>query len=241
MQAFYNNPEFSDITVILRDPAGHEESILAHRVILAAKSEFFKTMLTSNFREGHQSQIMVEVPTLEMGTQLLTWMYSGDTKVPLELVKLADMWLVVGKRPLRFLFYPGESASFNQNGGSIGLNGKVQTMNYYTFNLKSPIQSFSIWTQPTLELTVYLVGCDQQLHSTHEDMTKFITELRHDFLDYLEMHDITVPAEALTTGHFKLTSPAQVYELLQSIAANNKFSPDDTKFITDIIESITHH
>jgi hypothetical protein len=242
MEAFYNHPEFSDLTLILRDLAGQTQSIQVHRVILAAKSEFFKTMLTSNFREGHQLQVTVEVPTLETATNLLTWMYSSETTIPLELTELADMWLVTGRRMHRPMEYPGVKSNFFQNGVIYGLNGTLQSINYYTFNLKSPIQSFSLWVEPKprVQLTVYLVGCGQILHSSQDDITNQVMQLRRDFLEYLKSNDIEIIPEslALTNGQFQVTAPDQVYHLLELIILNNGFNEEANRNLTKFLHSI---
>lgn len=71
MPTHFNNPEFSDIDLVLRDPTGRTRTRPAHQVILADNSQFFRGLLSGSFREARQRQVMVEVPNIDEALTLI--------------------------------------------------------------------------------------------------------------------------------------------------------------------------
>ena len=49
IQNYFDDPTFSDLTIRLSD-----RTVNAHRIVLCRKSEYFKTLLTGNFKVGLQ-------------------------------------------------------------------------------------------------------------------------------------------------------------------------------------------
>lgn len=71
----YNDPLLSDITLLLGS-----ERIPAHRMVLCAWSETFKSMLSQEWRESHLRElpIQVEEEDHEHFKNMLKYMYTGD-------------------------------------------------------------------------------------------------------------------------------------------------------------------
>lgn len=66
------NNDYSDVTFIVE-----EQKLPAHRVILAARSEYFRAMLYGGLAESTQSEINLKIP-LEAFKILLKYIYSGN-------------------------------------------------------------------------------------------------------------------------------------------------------------------
>jgi hypothetical protein len=83
MLTMFNDPTFADITLVVG-----ETEIPAHRAILAARSEYFKTMLTGNFQEGaaaagvgaNTRRLRVEISDTKPATlrALLRYLYTDE-------------------------------------------------------------------------------------------------------------------------------------------------------------------
>lgn len=66
------NNDYSDVTFIVED-----QKLPAHRVILAARSEYFRALLYGGLSESRQSEIHLKIP-LEAFKILLKYIYSGN-------------------------------------------------------------------------------------------------------------------------------------------------------------------
>ena len=67
---YFNNAKFSDVIVTLN----HQVSLYCHKCILVSNSEFFSAMLTSNFREGSDNEIHLDVKNIDDVVELIKWM-----------------------------------------------------------------------------------------------------------------------------------------------------------------------
>ncbi|XP_017481265.1 PREDICTED: BTB/POZ domain-containing protein 9 isoform X1 [Rhagoletis zephyria] len=65
------NDDYSDVTFIVEN-----ERLPAHRVILAARSEYFRALLFGGLCESHQSEIELKIP-VDAFKALLKYIYSG--------------------------------------------------------------------------------------------------------------------------------------------------------------------
>ncbi|KAF2220526.1 BTB/POZ protein, partial [Elsinoe ampelina] len=61
---------FSDVTICFGD-----RQFYAHKVILASRSEYFKSMFTNAFKESNQRTITLEDDDPEALEIMLNWMY----------------------------------------------------------------------------------------------------------------------------------------------------------------------
>lgn len=75
--ALYMADEFADLTLLVNG-----ESFPAHKVILAARSQYFRAMLFGGMRESHANQIeLVDVNSLSAFKHLLRYVYKGDMQL----------------------------------------------------------------------------------------------------------------------------------------------------------------
>lgn len=65
------NSDYSDVTFIVED-----QKLYAHRVIMAARSEYFRALLFGGLSESHQREIILKIP-VEAFKALLRYIYSG--------------------------------------------------------------------------------------------------------------------------------------------------------------------
>lgn len=65
------NDDYSDVTFIVEN-----QRLPAHRVVLAARSEYFRALLYGGLSETNQSEIQLKIP-LEAFKALLRYIYSG--------------------------------------------------------------------------------------------------------------------------------------------------------------------
>lgn len=67
--------DYSDVTFIVQN-----RKLPAHRVILAARSEYFRALLYGGLSESHQTEIELDVP-YEAFTALIKFIYSGKKMI----------------------------------------------------------------------------------------------------------------------------------------------------------------
>lgn len=96
-QKAVNNPEYSDIVLL-----SSTSRIPAHRVLLSARSNFFKAMLGSTMKETRLREISLETTSSELLLLLLEFIYTERIqKLPaefaLELLELSDRFSILGK------------------------------------------------------------------------------------------------------------------------------------------------
>jgi speckle-type POZ protein len=72
-EALLNDQTFSDVTFVVGDTR-----IQAHRAILAARSDYFRSMLTSPFREGEAHEISIGDTTPQAFKSLLRYLYTDE-------------------------------------------------------------------------------------------------------------------------------------------------------------------
>lgn len=70
--ALYLNDEYSDVTLVVE---GHQ--FHGHRVILAARSEYFRALLYGGLKESQQSEIELKGTSLAAFSTLLKYVYTG--------------------------------------------------------------------------------------------------------------------------------------------------------------------
>ncbi|XP_066978684.1 BTB/POZ domain-containing protein 9-like isoform X1 [Macrobrachium rosenbergii] len=70
--ALYLNDEYSDVTLQVNGQTFH-----AHRVILAARSQYFRALLFGGLRESHQAEVEIKDTNLTAFKVLLKYIYTG--------------------------------------------------------------------------------------------------------------------------------------------------------------------
>lgn len=73
MESLFNNPTFSDLTLILQNKE-NEERLYCHKSILANKSQYFRSMLL-NFNESKEDSITIETNFIEEDTLIIRSLY----------------------------------------------------------------------------------------------------------------------------------------------------------------------
>ena len=90
MEAMFEDPTFADVTF---DVSG--TCITAHRAVLGARSEYFKAMLTSGFKEQQDGKITIEDTTPGAYRALLRYLYTDELRFAdeevLNVMRLAHM------------------------------------------------------------------------------------------------------------------------------------------------------
>lgn len=89
------NTEYSDFSIIVEDKVYH-----CHKVILASRSEYFRSLLCGNFRESSSDVLKVPQLSSEVYELLLEFIYTNDvyftqdTDIVLELLQVANLYLL---------------------------------------------------------------------------------------------------------------------------------------------------
>jgi len=90
MYRLLKTKEFADVTLQVRD-----QKFQAHRIILAARSDYFKTMFSVNMKEKESGLVNLEDCCPNMFRAFVKLIYGGSRiKHPVELFRLADRFLV---------------------------------------------------------------------------------------------------------------------------------------------------
>ncbi|KAM0736057.1 BTB/POZ domain-containing protein 9 [Formica fusca] len=72
IEALYLSKEYSDVTLVV---AGHK--LYSHKLILAARSEYFRALLFNGMKESMQNEIEVNASSLPAFENLLKYIYTG--------------------------------------------------------------------------------------------------------------------------------------------------------------------
>ncbi|XP_071053951.1 kelch-like protein 4 isoform X4 [Onthophagus taurus] len=82
-----------DITLVVDDVKIH-----AHKVVLAACSEFMKTLLTGDFKEYQQPTIKLSEINAEAANQVVNYMYGSSIKITIDnvfnILRISRMWFI---------------------------------------------------------------------------------------------------------------------------------------------------
>lgn len=76
-----NSPEFSDVTLIVEG-----KPIYAHRVIIAAQSQYFSALYNHGFREAREGVVEIGDVSYSGMMNLLRYLYSDDLPIDLDIV-----------------------------------------------------------------------------------------------------------------------------------------------------------
>ncbi len=79
----------ADYTIVVQGEEGEQE-IPVHRMLLEARSPFFRGMLESNMAEAQQGRYVVRDINAEVFKALLHFIYTGG-RVPVRLCKLGQL------------------------------------------------------------------------------------------------------------------------------------------------------
>ena len=90
LEKFVNNEKFSDLSIITND----NKKILAHRIVLASRSEYFRMMLTSSMKESKQIQVKLPFEFEDL-LQVMSFIYTDKlpklSEDPNEAIKLLEV------------------------------------------------------------------------------------------------------------------------------------------------------
>uniref|UniRef100_A0A1I8AU78 BTB domain-containing protein n=1 Tax=Steinernema glaseri TaxID=37863 RepID=A0A1I8AU78_9BILA len=93
LSSLLQTSEFANVTFIVND-----KRFNAHKELLAMQSDYFRSMLFGEFREGREREIEVKETTPEAFGQMLTFLYTGKLSLQdksidkvIDLVKLSDL------------------------------------------------------------------------------------------------------------------------------------------------------
>jgi hypothetical protein len=228
MQSYFNNPEFSDIQLLLRDADGHEKTIHAHRLVLANKSDFFKTLFTTQFKEHNQATISVEVPTIEAAVNLIQWFYSNERFIPPELHDLADMWLVPMATPP---VWPGISGEYRIARDFWSLTQRTITLD--TSTDCALIRELTIsCSQGSIEVIVNLIDVTGMSVYRRDA----ILDQKCHFYDYLEWHGISISTSEKLRNYFRLNQRHQAHQMIKLVLENNTVPMESTNILTRFLD-----
>ncbi|CAG2161843.1 unnamed protein product [Oppiella nova] len=76
LSALYLADTFSDITLLV-----DEQRLPAHRVLLAARSDYFRALLYGGMRESQEKEIRLKVSSVQAFKYLLKYLYSGHIQL----------------------------------------------------------------------------------------------------------------------------------------------------------------
>lgn len=68
--------EYSDIVLVVQ-----EQKLPAHKVVLAARSDYFRALLYGGMRESNQTEITLSDAPVNAFKSLLKYIYTGESKV----------------------------------------------------------------------------------------------------------------------------------------------------------------
>lgn len=93
---FYRNRDFFDVTLVTP-----QREYQCHRFILSFSSDFFDTLLKSNFKEKHTSTIQLqEDDTRNVLPDIIEFMYTGKIELTLKnvvpILNMSDIYLMKG-------------------------------------------------------------------------------------------------------------------------------------------------
>lgn len=220
-ESFFNNPEFSDIRLLLVEEGTNKEGLIfAHKVILAGRSPFFRRIFRPGFKESETDILKLIVSNLANALKLIEWMYNCTPFIPEGAEKQAMAWLIIEKQAIP---YPGIRSRFIFKGLS---EYPHQTMHlvltYKSSNSDALIQEFRIQKYKRGNITLFL-------DYTREDQK---------WKDYLKQHNVDLSDLNYDIGYKTLVfgqEPEDFKIILSIIFDNNTFQPGEIERIRDFI------
>ncbi|EER00633.1 conserved hypothetical protein, partial [Perkinsus marinus ATCC 50983] len=104
LRGLLNNPEFSDVTLIIGDTG---ERVYAHKAILASQCSHFRAMFTGGMKESREREVKLTGWSYEAFSVMLEFLYTGrvahhklDTASMAEVLGLADHYALDGLKHL---------------------------------------------------------------------------------------------------------------------------------------------
>ena len=218
MEVYFNNSILSDVQLVLTDGKDRRQ-IHAHKIILAAKSDFFLTMFTSGYKEASSSVVEVQVRNVDTALAIIKSMYTSNVELYSDLdgfVEQSDAWLIPKKYASTYL---GDQGVFQQVEWNCPFIC-TQSLRFMPESDQSTIQDIRMLRYVT---------------NTHSVAISF----RHNtmaFLDYLKRHDITLTEYELRQSTVYFDSQynlSNLRKLLCLVLETNVFSPEDLIEIRD--------
>lgn len=107
LTALYNHPRLCDLTITF---PGHQETLKAHRLILAISSPVFELMLYGSMAEGNELKLPMDPP--EAFKLLLKYIYCGSLKLPC-VAEAVDVYILANRYQMDKVFH--QCSRFLQN------------------------------------------------------------------------------------------------------------------------------
>ena len=237
MESQFNHLEFSDVILDLINPETKEQKFLySHKVVLAGHSDFFRRLFQPGFKESNQEKVRVEVPDIEMATELIRWMYTKDRFVPMDTRPLAEMWLMKCMN-IEEIPYPGVQGEFIHEEGNwdteINSGSRLnREISYHSITPNSMIKKLSIYGYTDGNIRVGINFPTSILHEASEDV---INELNA----YMQKHNINMGVDRLTGFYISPSyNPKQAKSLAEIVTKHNHFGKEDLDVINGIISNI---
>jgi hypothetical protein len=94
LDSMVDNPQFSDVTFVVEERAVH-----AHKFILFARSEYFRRMFTSGYRESTENTIAIPDVRYEVFLCVLAFLYTGkpreiEPQMAIEVLGVANLYAI---------------------------------------------------------------------------------------------------------------------------------------------------
>ena len=97
-EQYFNNSRFSDFKIMCWGEGGAQQTLNAHRVVLAARSPFFNAMLEPHTKESKEGCVEIKDCDYEALVELITFLYTGQAPNlrthALEVLAVADRFQV---------------------------------------------------------------------------------------------------------------------------------------------------
>lgn len=234
MEEEFDDHSSSDIVLELIDPIGHHRDVYVHKKILMANSDYFKSLLSPQFRKIETKVVAIEVPNIQITLDLLRWMYSGKTEAPPEQTwQLANMWLIP---EIEIINYPGPSGRFikDPKGGSweigdipVGVVNKeiLRRIEYVSTNPESMIQTLGFYQFKDKNRGVTI-----RLWRNYKHFDEY-EKKKEKFKEYLNTYSSSLSKLCTGGGIVNVHYLEGRKDLTRLVLENNEFSPEDREFI----------
>lgn len=93
LKAFLTSGDMADVEITIG-----EEQLTAHSVILCARSQVFRTMLSSPMKEGLEKKVVIEDLSVDVMKGLLEFLYTGSIELPTDDDEIASGFLKAAHR-----------------------------------------------------------------------------------------------------------------------------------------------
>lgn len=90
--ALYLSDDYSDVTLVV-----NSQRFNGHKVILAARSQYFRALLFGGLKESNQNEIELKEPTLPAFKSLLKYIYTGHMSLTNQREEVKSLFKIIIK------------------------------------------------------------------------------------------------------------------------------------------------